>query len=151
MPWSSNIPKRYKRNAINAELHRSKGFSTNFGREIYRIKKKFLAADYPQKFVDSVKRNFENGKVESVEGYYIIPPGFFDIAKPALIVQIPFCTENEVSSKQCTRMFHKFTGSKFDLRIKWITRKTETLFKLKNKCLHRACKTYHGICSCGET
>ena len=86
-------------------------------------------------------RNFENGKVERAEGYCIIPPVFFDTAKSALIVQVPLCTGNEVSSKQFTRMFHKFTRSKFDLRIKWITRKTETLFKLKNKCLHRACKT----------
>ena len=63
VPWSSNIPKRYKRNAINADLHCSKRISTNFDKEIYRIKKKFLAADYPFKFVESVIRNFENDKV----------------------------------------------------------------------------------------
>ena len=49
------------------------------------------------------------------------------------------------------RKFHNFAGSKFDTRIKWITRKTKTLFKLKDKCLHPACKIYHGNCSCGET
>ena len=49
------------------------------------------------------------------------------------------------------RKFHNFTGSKFDLRIKWITRKTKTLFKLKDNCLHQACKIYHSACSCGET
>ena len=38
------------------------------------------------------------------------------------------------------RKFHNFAGSKFDTRIKWITRKTKTLFKLKDKCLHPACK-----------
>ena len=27
----------------------------------------------------------------------------------------------------------------------------KTLFKLKDKCLHPACKIYEGICSCGET
>ena len=42
-------------------------------------------------------------------------------------------------------------GSKFDLRIKWITRKTKTLFKLKDKCVHPACKIYRGVCSWGET
>ena len=26
-----------------------------------------------------------------------------------------------------------------------------TLFKLKDKCLHPACKIYHGVCSCGES
>ena len=63
---SSNIPKRYKRKAINEDLHRSKQIFTKFDKEIYQIKNKFLAADYPQQFVESVMRNFENDKVESV-------------------------------------------------------------------------------------
>ena len=48
--------------AINADLHRSKRISTNFDKEIYQIKKKFLAGDYPQEFVESVIRKFENDK-----------------------------------------------------------------------------------------
>ena len=135
----------------NADLYRSKRISTNFDKEIYRIKKKFLTADYLQKFVASVIRNFENDKIENVEDDYIIPSGFFDIAKPVIIIEVSFCTKNEVSSKQFMRKFHNFTGSKFDLRIKWITRKTKTLFKLKDKCVHPACKIYHGVCSCRET
>ena len=47
--------------------------------------------------------------------------------------------------------FYNFTGSKFDLRIKRITRKTKTLFKLKDKCLHPVFKIYHSVYSCGET
>ena len=45
------------------------------------------------------------------------------------------------------RKFHNFTGSKFELRIKWITRKTISV----DKCVHPACRIYHGVCSCGET
>ena len=75
----------------NADLHRSKRISTNFDKEIYRIKKKFLTADYLQKFVASV------------------------------------------------------------IRIKWVTNKPKTRFKLKDKCVHPACKIYHGVCSCRET
>ena len=67
MPWSSNTPKRYKGNILNADLHHSKRISTNFDKEIYRIKKKLLAAGYPQKFIESVIRNFENDKIEIVE------------------------------------------------------------------------------------
>ena len=59
MPWLLYTPKRYKRNAINADVHHS------------------TTPDYPQKFVESVIRN---GKVESVEDDYTIPPGLFDIA-----------------------------------------------------------------------
>ena len=40
VPWSSNIPKQYKPNAINADLYHSKRISTNFNKEIYRVKKK---------------------------------------------------------------------------------------------------------------
>ena len=76
---------------------------------------------------------------------------FFDIAKPIIIIEVPFCTKNEVSSKQFMQKFHNFIGSKFDLQIKWITRKTKTLFKLKDKCLHPACKICQGVCSCIET
>ena len=54
MSWSESIPKRYKQNAVNADLHRFKWISTNFEKEIYRIKKKILVADYPQKLVESV-------------------------------------------------------------------------------------------------
>ena len=38
--------------------------------------------------------------------------------------------------------FHNFAGSKFDLWIKWITRKMKTLFKLEDKSLHPACKRF---------
>ena len=49
------------------------------------------------------------------------------------------------------RKFHNCTGSKSDLQIKWITKKMNTLSKLKNKCLHPACKICQGVCSCVET
>ena len=49
------------------------------------------------------------------------------------------------------RKFHNFTGSKFALRIKWITKKMKTLFKLKDKGVHPACKIYRGVCSCRKT
>ena len=59
---------------------------------------KFLAAAYPHIFAESVICNFENDKVEGVEDEHIIPPGFSDKAKPVIIVEVPFCTKNEVSS-----------------------------------------------------
>ena len=35
----------------------------------------------------------------------------------------------------------------FDMRLKWLTKKAKTLFKV----LHQACKIYKGVCSCGES
>ena len=52
MLWSSNIPNRYKRNAINADPYRSRLISTNVDMEISLIKKKLSAADNPQKFIE---------------------------------------------------------------------------------------------------
>ena len=69
-----------------------KRISTNFDQEIYRIKKKFLAEDYPQKFVECVICNFEIDKIESVGDDYIIPPRFFKIVKPIMIVKVYFPT-----------------------------------------------------------
>ena len=37
-PWTSNIPKRYKRNTIKAELYRGKRISTIFTKEVTLMK-----------------------------------------------------------------------------------------------------------------
>ena len=47
-------------------------------------------------------------------------------------------------------MFNYFTNYKFDVRIKWLSRKIRTLFQLKDKSLHPACKIYEGTCICSE-
>ena len=36
--WSSSIPKKYKRNAISVDLHRSKQISSNYDTEVQIIK-----------------------------------------------------------------------------------------------------------------
>ena len=45
VPWTSNIPKRYKRNTINTDLYRAKRIATNLDNELVIIKRKFLAAN----------------------------------------------------------------------------------------------------------
>ena len=103
-----------------------------------------MAADYLPKLTESVTRNFENDNAESIEDDYVIPPTSFDVAKPVIIVEIPNQAKNELYAKQFMQRFYDFPESKFYLRIKWITMKTRTLFKLKDKCLNLDCKTYHG-------
>ena len=58
--WSSKIPKRYKRNIINGELHRAKKISSNFDKEIIRIRDKYIKAGYPLRFINSVISSFNN-------------------------------------------------------------------------------------------
>ena len=147
VPWASNIPKRYKRNTINTDLYRAKRIASNLDNELVIIKKKFLAADYPHKFINSVINTFiekENEKEEE----YSIPPNFFEIPKP--VIEIPFCVKNEIAFKQFTKKFNYFTNYKFDVRIKWLTRKIRTLFQLKDKSLHPTRKIYEGTCICDE-
>ena len=52
--WTSKTPKHYKRNTINGDLHCSKRISSKFEEEIPLIKEKFMEADYPLRFINSV-------------------------------------------------------------------------------------------------
>ena len=149
--WSSNIPKRCKINAINGDLHRAKRIATDFEKEIVQIKEKFQAANFPSRFINSVCNDFLNKDDNHENIDFIIPPGFFDVKPPVILIEIPYCDKNELASKQFIKKFNKFTNDKYDIRIKWLTRKMKTLFKLKDPCIHPACKIYKGVCICGET
>ena len=59
--------------------------------------------------------------------------------------------KNESSSKQFIKKFDEFTDDKFDVRIKWLTKKVKSLFRVKRKSLHQSCKIHKGVCSFGES
>ena len=71
--WSSKVPFRYKKNAINGELHTVKKISSSFQSEIGRIKAKFLNAGFPHKVIENTINNFNN-----VDEELMIPRWFFD-------------------------------------------------------------------------
>ena len=75
----------------------------------------------------------------------------FEVKKPFLLLEIPYCEQNEIASKRFIKKFHQFTGEKYDIAVKWLTKKVKSLFPLKDRNLHPSCKIYKGICSCGET
>ena len=58
--WSSQIPKRYKRNSIKVDLHRAKNISTNFEEELKFIRNKFIKADLPVPFINNLIKDFKN-------------------------------------------------------------------------------------------
>ena len=72
--WTSSVPKKYKRNAITGELHRSQKISDDFMSEVERIKIKYLNAGYPYRFVNSVIKSFNNREEED----QIIPSWLFE-------------------------------------------------------------------------
>ena len=47
--------------------------------------------------------------------------------------------------------FDVFTDNKYDIRIKWITKKVKQLFKLNSRNPHPSCVIYEGVCSCQES
>ena len=61
-----------------------KTFSSNFDEEISLIKEKFMKADYPLRFINSVVKGQECG-----DESFIIPPSLFEIIKPFIFVEIP--------------------------------------------------------------
>ena len=148
IPWTSNIPKRYKINSIKTELYRAKPISSNFTSEVTVIRNKFKSAGYPKRFVNSIIREFnavkENGEID-----FIIPHWLFEEKKKVVLVEIQFCLKNELSSKHFTKKFDKFTNNTFDVRIKWLIQKVKNLFRIKDKSFHQACKIYKCVCSCG--
>ena len=134
---SSKIPKRYKRNSIKGDLHRSKRIASNFEKEIKSIRQIFIKADYPLMFLNSVINQFKNPKKDEMDESYIIPPELFQEEKPIVMIEIPFCEENEKKSKDFIKKFHKFTNDSFRLIISWKTRKIRSLFTTKHKDFYR--------------
>ena len=117
--------------------------------EIPKIKQKFLNADYPHRFISSVINNFQEKSEETDD--YIIPPGFFDVSKKVVLVDIPYCPKNEEFLKRFMKKFDVFTDKKYDLPIKWITKNVKQLFKLKSRNPHLSCVIYEDVCSCQES
>ena len=149
VPWVSKIPKRYKRNTISRDLHRSRKIVSNFVIEIRAIKAKYNKPGYPRRFIESVSRDFITplDKDES----FIIPPNIFEEKKPFLLLEIPYCEQNVIASKLFIKKFHQFNDEKYGIAVKWLKKKVKSLFPLKDRNLHPSCKIYKGICSCGET
>ena len=112
-PWNSKTPKHYKQNTINGDLHRSKRISSNFDEEIPLIKEKFMKADYPLRFINSVINEFQKGK-ECGDVNFIN----FEIAKSFIFVEIPYCELNEIKPRHFLKKFHKITSNSFRMIIR---------------------------------
>ena len=145
--WSSKVPKRYKRNAINGDLHRASKISSNFHAELDRIRKKFADAGYPKKFIESVIRDFN--KPFDPNSDLIIPTWLFDDRK-FVSIKVPYCPQNEEISQKFIENLILFTGDKYRFNINWSTRKIQSLFPLKDRVQHLSCVIYEGCCSCGK-
>ena len=119
--WHSKVPKRYKRNAIKTELHRAKRISSDFPSQLIQIKNKYVKANFPIRFINSVFRDFNEPEDE------MIIPTFLFNEKISVFVKIPFCDKNEKQISKFIDKFDRFTGYKFKVNIVWITRNIRSL------------------------
>ena len=137
--WKSQIPKRYKRNAINRDLYRSRRINSNFYHKKNQIRRKFSSARYPMRFVNSVINDFESKEHDPMMPNYLF--NNFE-SKPIVLIHIPFCNKNERISKQLLKKLKVFTKQKYDFRNVWKTKKVRQLFPLKKKNPYHSCIMY---------
>ena len=140
--WSSRIPKKIKRNAINSDLHRAREISSDFEQEVKIIREKFKNADYPVRFTESVINQFKNKPTEIPQIPDNLPP------KPLIPIYLPYCEVNESISSNFIKTLNRYTGDKFRFTIMWNTKRIRSLFKIKDKTVHISSVIYQGICSC---
>ena len=148
--WSSKVPKRYKRNAINGDLHRASKIASDFESEIVRIKQKYKDVGFPVRFIEAVIRDFRRVPVVNEEEESIIPEWLFD-KKVEFYLRIPFCPKNEEICQAFLKKLDNNTNNKYVFKVIWNTRNIRSLFPLKDKVDHISCVIYEGTCTCGES
>ena len=97
--WNSKVPKKYKRNAINADLYRSVRTASDMDKEIKAVKEKFTKAGFPVRFTDSVIRQFDEKRREERDEM-LIPEDFFQEQKKKVFVELPFCSKSSTRSRK---------------------------------------------------
>ena len=140
MHWSSKVPKKFKRNVINNDLHRASKISSNIIEDINEIRQKYKYADFPRKYVESVIKDFTEKQTNQSNTNDL--PG--QQVKTFIPIQIPFCDKNEKLGRHFLTQLNKFTNNNFKFTIVWQTRKVKSLFQLKDKIKTKACVIYQG-------
>ena len=96
---SSDIPKRYKRNAISVELHWWKQILSNLDKEVQIIKSKSKPVGYPLSFTDNVIRTFQEKNIDDqnnvVDNYHesLIPLYLFEVNKCVILSKLTILSE----------------------------------------------------------
>ena len=134
---------------ILGDLRQSNRICSDFSEIRKCISHKYEKADYPKHFINSVITQFQDRSNQSnIDDFddHIIPLNSFDIPKSFILIELPFCENNEIKSKHFLNTFHRFTKDHFEVTIKWKTRQVKTLFPLKGKSIHPSCVIYKGTC-----
>ena len=128
--WTSRIPKWYQRNSITSDLNTALCIFKCLNDGIFKIRQKFLNADYPRWFINRVIEQFNDKLSEksNEKDDYILPTDFFEIKKQVILIEVPYCEKNETSSKCILKNFLELTNALYEIKIKWIAKKWEISF-----------------------
>ena len=78
---------------------------------------------------DGCKLQSINGKSDFTtldkDELFIIPPNMFEVKKPFLLLEISYCEHSKIVSKQFIKKLHQLTGEKYDMAVKWLTKKVK--------------------------
>ena len=74
--------------------------------------------------ISRIKDN--NKKIKTL--YHLI---FYEIEKESILVEFPYCPQNELVAKRFLSKFHEFTSQKFQVTITWSLRKLKICFLWK--------------------
>ena len=83
--WKSQIPKSYKRNAINGDLYRLWRISSNFYPKKNEIRNKYSSARYLMRFVNRVINDLENKEHDPMTPNYLFNDFEF---KPIFLIDV---------------------------------------------------------------
>ena len=104
--WNSQIPKSYKRNNVNGDLHRAFKVASDFDAEVSIITKKYLDAGYPIGFIKSVISDFKKDVNQP-----ITPDWLFE-ERRKILFKLPYCPRNEYEVKRFIKKIESFTEGK---------------------------------------
>ena len=106
--------------------------NSNHEKEI--IREKYHLAGFPTRFVDNVIHQFHQKLIDKQAEYELIIPDFlFAEPKKFILVEISYCLSNENTVKRFLDKLQSFVHHKFDIAVKWSTKKIRSLFRLKDK------------------
>ena len=108
------------------KLNRSRKISSNFYQEKNQIRSKFSSSGYLMRSVNSAINDFGSKEHDPMTPNYLFNDSE---STPIVLIDIPFCNENEKVSKQLLKKLKVFTTEKYDFRILWKTKKVRQLFE----------------------
>ena len=105
-------------------MNRALRISSCLSNEISKIRQKFLKADYPIRFINSVIKQFNDKLSEKSyeEDDSILPPEVFEVKNQVILIEVPYCKKNpkkpEIYSKRFLKKFHELTNDLYEIKIK---------------------------------